>query len=85
MNLRRMFCRVMQSLPWSEISRVSYSNKIMHCKIIMKIPTGYSASENEEPVKGRKSEESNYPLPIELISVRSLNTANVRGLGTIFF
>ena len=56
----------------------------MHCKIIMKIPTGYSASE-KEPVKVCKSEERNYPLLLELISAHLLNIANVRGLGTIFF
>ena len=50
----------------------------------MKIPTGYSASE-KEPVKVHKSEESNCPLPLELISAGSLNIANVRGLGIKFF
>ena len=41
-------------------------------------------SENEEPVKVGKSKERNCPLPRELISARSLNAANVRGLGTVF-
>ena len=71
----------------------------MHCKIIMKIPNAYSSriknnsserdakrpNENEEPVKVRKSKERNYALPLEFISARSLNTANVRGLGMILF